>query len=77
MTGISFVEDGGKVAEGDVIATLGEAKVTSQHTGRVRIEGHRVLVGYEQHEEAEYDIPTTARILIKNGDKVEAGQPLD
>ncbi len=70
------VEDGGKVGEGDVIATLGEAKVTSQHAGRVRIEGHRVLVGYEQREEAEYDIPTTARILIKNGDKVEAGQPL-
>jgi len=70
------VEDGGQVAEGDIIASLGEAKVTSQHAGRVRIEGHKVLIGYEQREEAEYDIPTTARILIRNGDKVEAGQAL-
>lgn len=59
-----------------MIATLGEAKVTSQHTGRVRIEGHKVLVGYEQREDAEYDIPSTARLLIRNGDQVEAGQAL-
>ncbi|MFQ5616700.1 MAG: DNA-directed RNA polymerase subunit beta', partial [Anaerolineales bacterium] len=70
------VEDGGEVAESDVIAVLGEAKVTSQHAGRVRIEGQKVIISHEQRDEAEYQIPSTARILINDGDKVEAGEAL-
>jgi DNA-directed RNA polymerase subunit beta' len=70
------VEDGGEVKAGEVLAALSEAKVTAQNAGRVRIEGHKVIVSYEQREEAEYEIPSTARIIIPNGSQVEAGQPL-
>jgi len=70
------VKDEDKVKPGDVLATKEDATITAQHEGKVRIEGQTIFVSYEQHEEVEYEIPTTARILIKNGDHVEAGQPL-
>jgi DNA-directed RNA polymerase subunit beta' len=54
-----------------------------QHAGRVRIEEDpenkslkKVIVSYEVSQEAEYDIPSNARLLVKDGDKVEPGQPL-
>ena len=51
---------------GDEIASLGEAQVTAQHTGQVRIDGQKVIVSYEQRESEEYEIPTTARLLIRD-----------
>jgi DNA-directed RNA polymerase subunit beta' len=70
------VADEGAVSLGDPIATMGEASIAAQHTGRVRIEGRKVIVSYEQRESEEYEIPSTSRILIKDGEKVEAGQAL-
>jgi DNA-directed RNA polymerase subunit beta' len=70
------VEDGGEVGENDVLATLNEAKVTAQHAGRVRIEDQKVIVSHEEREEAGYEIPSTARILVKEGDMVTAGEAL-
>ncbi|MRR32459.1 DNA-directed RNA polymerase subunit beta', partial [bacterium] len=64
------------VTLGDSIATQGEATITAQHTGKVRIEGRKVLVSYEQREVEEDEIPSTSRILVKEGEHVEAGQPL-
>ena len=66
------------VKAGDVIATQGEAKIVAQHGGRVRVEkkSRKVHVSYDQSEEKAYDIPTTSRLLIKNNEKVVAGQPL-
>ncbi|MFZ6029392.1 MAG: DNA-directed RNA polymerase subunit beta' [Chloroflexota bacterium] len=68
--------DGGEVATGDVIAFLDNATIAAQHNGRTRIENGRVIVSYEARQEAEYEIPTTARLLIKDGDHIEAGQQL-
>jgi DNA-directed RNA polymerase subunit beta' len=70
------VKDEGTISLGDLIASLGEASITAQHTGRVRIEGNKVIVSYEQRETKEFDIPSTSRLLVKDGDKVTAGQPL-
>ncbi len=61
---------------GTVLATLGEATIASTHSGRIRIEDRKVIVSYEQKETEEYEIPTTARLVIKDGDHVEAGQQL-
>jgi DNA-directed RNA polymerase subunit beta' len=61
---------------GDEIASLGEAQVTAQHTGRVRIDGQKVIVSYEQRESEEYEIPTTARLLIRDGEHVTAGMAI-
>ncbi len=66
-----------EVKAGDVIATLGEATITATHAGKVRVEKKRkVFVSYEHREEAENEIPNTLRLLVKEGDKVEGGQPL-
>ena len=68
--------DEGTVSLGDPIATQGEASITAQHTGRVRVEGRKVIVSYEQRESEEYDIPSTSRLLVKDDQHVEAGEAL-
>lgn len=68
--------DGSEISLNDPIASQGEAVIPAQHKGRVRLEGRKVIVSYEQKESEDYDIPPTLRILVKEGDKVEAGQPL-
>jgi DNA-directed RNA polymerase subunit beta' len=68
--------DGGEVVAGDVLAFLEAATITAQHAGRTRLEDRKVIVSYESRQEAEYEIPTTARLLVKDGEHVEAGQPL-
>ena len=74
------VEDATDVAQGDVIAFLDTATIVAQHTGKARLEqgedGTKVIVSYEVHQEAEHEIPTTARLLVKDGDHVEPGQPI-
>ena len=81
------VLDSDQVSQGDLLAYLGEtATITAQNPGRVRIEteesgngstgGAKVIVSYESRQEATYDIPSTARIMVKDGDHVEPGQPL-
>jgi len=71
-------KDGTEVKIGDVLATKDEAKITSQHSGRVAVEkkNRQVMVSYEQREEKVEDLPTTARLLVKEGQEVVAGQPL-
>ena len=86
------VLDGSEVSQGDVIAYSSEtssdavAMINAQNPGRVRIEASpegngassnsKVIIAYESREEKEYEIPSTSRILVRDGDHVEAGQPL-
>jgi DNA-directed RNA polymerase subunit beta' len=70
------VEDGSEISQGDVLASMEDATIPAQHSGRTRIEGRKVFVSYETRQEAEYEIPSTARLLVRDGERVEAGQPL-
>jgi len=82
------VEDSDEVEKDSVIAFLGEeASITAQNAGRARIETHdssgdgngsgdKVIISYELREEAEYELPTSSRLLFKDGDRVEAGDPI-
>ncbi len=70
------VKDEDEVEIGDTLATQDEAVIKAQHSGRVRIEKDKVIVSYEVKESEEYDIPTTSRLIVQEGDKIEAGQPL-
>lgn len=81
------VQDSDEVGQGEKLAFLNDdVVIVAQNSGRVRIEGGeadngssgnvKVIVSYETHQEAEYDIPSTARMLIKDGEHVEAGQPI-
>ncbi|HTP00258.1 MAG TPA: DNA-directed RNA polymerase subunit beta' [Anaerolineales bacterium] len=73
-----MAEDEGIVKQGDVLASKEKATIVAQHAGRVAVEKkeHKILVSYEQREEKTSEIPTTARLLVKEGEHVEAGQPL-
>ncbi len=79
------VEDGGEVKQGDVLAFVSDTQngavgnttnTLVDHEGRVRIENGKVIVSYESRQEAEYEIPSTARLLVRDGDHVEPGQAL-
>jgi len=70
------VKDEGTISLSEPVAVLGEASITAQHAGRVRIEGRKVIVSYEQRDSEEYEIPSTSRLLIKDNEHIEAGTPL-
>lgn len=70
------VVDEGTASLGDVIASQGEAQITAQHNGRVRVEGRKVYISYEQRESEDYEIPSTSRLIIRDNEQVEAGQAL-
>jgi DNA-directed RNA polymerase subunit beta' len=70
------VKDEGNVSLSDPIAMMGDASIPAQHPGRVRVEEGKVFVSYEHKDSEEYEIPSTARLLIKDGEHIEAGTPL-
>jgi len=70
------VKDEDEVQEGDVLAANEESTIVVQHAGRVEVKENTVVVSYDQTEVEEYDIPTTLRLIIRDGDKVQAGQAL-
>ncbi len=72
---IDLVEEN-RVEAGDLVAHLGEATLTAEHAGQVRREDRKAIISYEHRESEEYEIPSTARLIIKDGVHVEAGQPL-
>ena len=71
-----MVAEEDQIEMGTTIASQDEAIIKAQHSGRVRIEDRKVIVSYEVKESEEYDIPTTSRLIIKDGDKIEPGQAL-
>jgi DNA-directed RNA polymerase subunit beta' len=70
------VNEEDEIEVGTTVASQDAAIIKAQHNGRVRIEGQKVIVSYEVKESEEYEIPTTSRLIIKDGDKIEPGQPL-
>ena len=71
------VEDASEVSQGDVLAYLGQdATIIAQNAGRVRIEANKVIISHELRAESEHEIPSNARLLVREGDHVEPGQPL-
>ena len=69
-------QDGDEVEAGDLIASRGDSTTTASHGGKARVGGRKVTISYEQNDEAEYDVPASARLLVRHGDKVEAGDQL-
>jgi len=70
------VTDEKELKEAEVIAANEDATIIAQHGGRVEVKKDKVVVSYDQVEIEEFDIPGMLRLIIKNGDKVEAGQAL-
>jgi DNA-directed RNA polymerase subunit beta' len=71
-------KDEAVVKAGEVLANKDKATIVAQHGGRVAVDKkeHKVVVSYEQGEEKGTEIPTTARLLVRDGEAVTAGQAL-
>lgn len=73
------VEEEDEIDKGDVIMTHKKDEdetMVAEHEGRVRIEDDKVIVSREIRDEEEYEIPSNARLSVKDGEHVEPGQPL-
>jgi len=58
------------------LAINGDQVIGAEHDGRVEVKDHTVIISYDHIEREEFDIPSTLRLIIKSGDRVEAGQAL-
>jgi len=70
------IEEKKEIVDGEIIATRGKSRIVATHGGRVVIKDRTVIVTYDEREEHDYEIPASARLLVKEGQKVEAGQRL-
>lgn len=70
------VEDASEIEEGVIIGARGDSKIVATHGGRVSVKDRRVVVAHDQVDEEEYDIPASARLLVLEGDRIDAGQRL-
>ena len=70
------VEDGQDVNAGDVIALREDDQILAPNAGRISREENRVTVIWEQQEVGEYEIPAGARLLVVEGQQVNAGDAL-
>jgi len=70
------IQDGVTVKTNDVLASKDDATIATLHDGRVRIEGRKVMVAFDHVESEEVEIPGTSRIIVKEGQHVEAGDSL-
>jgi DNA-directed RNA polymerase subunit beta' len=70
------VEDGQEVEGGDVIAQRDEEQVIAPNAGRISREGNQVTLVWEHREVGEYEIPAGARLLVVEGQRVNAGDSL-
>ncbi len=70
------VEDGQKVNAGDVLASRGDHEKRADHSGTVQRKDNFIKVVYERREEQEYEIPSSSRMLVVDGQRVRAGDSL-
>ncbi|MGH2537863.1 MAG: DNA-directed RNA polymerase subunit beta', partial [Candidatus Promineifilaceae bacterium] len=60
----------------DIIAEVANDVIAARHPGRVRAENGMIKVVWESKDERDYDIPAATRILVKENQRIEAGEQL-
>ena len=69
------VAEGDMVRAGDLLAKRGNQQEIAQSDGMVSL-GRKVFVIWEHKEEYEYEIPSAARLLVEEAQRIEAGTQL-
>ena len=75
----AHVKDEDEISRGDVVIAHKKDKekvLVAEHDGRVRIEDGTVIVSREIRDEEIYEIPSNARLIVKDGEHVAPGQSL-
>jgi DNA-directed RNA polymerase subunit beta' len=70
------VEDGDQIEAGALLAKRGDQEILARHAGTIRRDDREVRVTYERREEREYEIPSAARLLVAEGQRIQAGAQL-
>ena len=70
------VQDGDEIKDKALIASRGDQEMRAEHGGRVVRDGMTITVVYEKKDEVEYELPPTARLLVGEGQEVQAGDPI-
>jgi DNA-directed RNA polymerase subunit beta' len=70
------VENEDQVKVGDILAEKDDDIITARHMGRVVVDDGRVRVVWESKDERDYEIPAGTRILVEEGQFIEAGSQL-
>jgi DNA-directed RNA polymerase subunit beta' len=72
-----LVMDGEEVQQGDILAASEEQKdIVATVSGRISVEEDNIVVIHEETRQHEYEIPVTTRLLVEDGDEIEAGEQL-
>jgi DNA-directed RNA polymerase subunit beta' len=72
-----LVEDGDDVKTGDPIASWRDEKeITAEKSGRIHVEDSHIVLVHERRDEREYEVPTTGRLLVEEGQRIEPGTQL-
>jgi DNA-directed RNA polymerase subunit beta' len=69
------VEDKGKVEQGAILAEKDDEVIVARHAGRVSLDDGLKVV-WESRDERDYPIPAGMRLMISDGDTVNAGDAL-
>jgi DNA-directed RNA polymerase subunit beta' len=71
------VEDGDEVKMGDPLATWHDEKeIVAEKSGRLVVEERNITLIHERRDEREYEVPTTGRLLVEEGQRIEPGTQL-
>ncbi|HET6445708.1 MAG TPA: DNA-directed RNA polymerase subunit beta', partial [candidate division Zixibacteria bacterium] len=68
-----LVEDEDEIKAGNLIAEQEDDVITARHAGRVLVNKQLVQVVWESKDERDYEIPAGTRILVEEGERIEAG----
>jgi DNA-directed RNA polymerase subunit beta' len=72
-----LVEDGDEVRAGDPLASWRDEKtIDAEKPGRVVVDDRLITVVHERRDEREYEVPSTGRLLVDEGQRVEPGVQL-
>jgi DNA-directed RNA polymerase subunit beta' len=70
------VEDGQEVNGGDLVAIRGENTIVAPNAGRISRNGNQVELVWEERDVRDYEIPAGSRLLVVEGQRVNAGDAL-
>jgi DNA-directed RNA polymerase subunit beta' len=69
------VKDRDEIKVGDLLAKRGDQELVAETPGVASL-GRKITVIWERREDEEYDIPSAARLLVEEGQRIEPGHQL-